>query len=141
MIAPVSDQFVLVLWMLVKVVIFAMLLERGLYFIFDYTLWRDRIEGRGIKAPVALGAAWAICWWYDFDVLAVLLDPEANATDLGIFITATIVAGGSAGAIVLFQDVLKFTRSARADIQALQKQRQEVEKAELQARKVRAERG
>ena len=34
----------------------------------------------------------------------------------GIFMTATVVAGGSAAAMTLFKDVLKLTREAREQI-------------------------
>ena len=78
----VSDAFTYLLFALAKLVILAILLERGLYFVFDYSKWRDRIKDKGIKAPIAFAAAWLICWYYDFDILASVLDPEA-ITSLG----------------------------------------------------------
>lgn len=115
MVAEFDAVTLRVLFGLFQVVILAILIERGLYFIFDYQLWRDRLTDKGIKAPVALGVSWLICSYHDFDVIARVIDPGAE-TKLGIFITATIVAGGSAAAMVLFNDVLKFTRSARAQM-------------------------
>ena len=47
-----------------------------------------------------------ICWYYDIDVLAPLLSREGES-QVGVFVTAMIAAGGSAAAIKLFQDVLK----------------------------------
>ena len=134
-----SDDFTLILWVLVRLVIFSMLLERALYFIFDYKLWREWLdEGNvGIKAPLAFTAAWFACWNWDFDAVYPVLDPHAGSTGFGIFITAAIVAGGSQGAMVLFQDVLNFGRKARDDMRTLRKERRQAEivKAKAEARK------
>ena len=108
-----SDWFVLVSAQLVKLVFLSMILERGLYFIFDYSLWRERIERKGIRAPVSLAAAGSIVYYYDFDILVPTLDPGAGSTFFGLCITALIVAGGSAGAIKLFQDFLGLGRKAQ----------------------------
>lgn len=121
-----------------KLVILAMLLERGLYFIFDYSKWRDKLEGKGLRAPAALAAAWFICWWYEFDIVAALLDPAA-VTNFGIFVTATIVAGGSGAAIVLFQDIMKFGRSAREQMSEYEKEKREAELAQLRAERAKSE--
>lgn len=132
MLQEFDEYFIRVIVELGKLVILSMLIERGLYFIFDYSKWRDKIAGKGVRAPVALAMAWFICWWYDFDIVAALLEPQA-VTQFGIFITATIVAGGSATAIMLFQDVMKFSRSARADIAEVEKEKREIELAKLKA--------
>jgi len=130
--------FVNVMVALGKLVILAILLERGLYFIFDYTKWRDKLEGKGLRAPIALAAAWIICWWYDFDIVAALLDPAA-ITNFGIFITATIVAGVSSAAIVLFQDVMKFGRSARKQMSEFDRRKKEAELAKIEAERKKSE--
>ena len=132
MLEQFDEYFISVIVELGKLVILAMLIERGLYFVFDYSKWREKIAGSGLRAPIALLTAWSICWWYDFDVVAALLDPT-SITQFGIFITATIVAGGSATAIMLFQDVMKFSRSARADMAEIEKEKREIELAKLKA--------
>jgi len=101
-----------VLFALFELVILSILLERGLYFVFDYRHLREKLQNKGVKAPITLGVSWLICWNHDFDIIARSIDPGAE-TQVGIFITATIVAGGSAAVMTLFHDVLKFTRSAR----------------------------
>lgn len=101
-----------ILYALFQVVIVAMVLERGLYFIFDYRHLRKILENRGLKAPIVLGVAWYICWRHDFDLISRTIDPGGE-TAIGVFITATIIAGGSAVAMTLFDDVFKLTRSAR----------------------------
>lgn len=130
----VSNEFTVLLWMLAKLIVFAMLLERALYFLFDYSLWRDAIKGRKIKAPITIAVAWFACYYYDFDILTPMLDPMAGSTDFGVFITALIVAGGSAGAMILFQDILKFSRTARERIQEEQAMEHRVKIENLKSR-------
>ena len=113
-----NDMTYQVLFALFQLVILAFILERGLYFLFDYTKWRERINGKGIKAPITLAVSWFICSHHDFDIIARTIDPGAE-TPIGIFITATIIAGGSAAAMTLFHDVLKFTRSAREEMKTV----------------------
>lgn len=136
-----GDEFTVVLWGLAKLVALAMLLERALYFVFDYSLWREALEGKHVRAPIAFGVSLVVCAYYDFDVLYLLLDPLAGPSPLGIAVTATIVAGGSAAAIHLFQDVLKFSRSAREESKAMTKTKQDAERQSIdaEARKAEAE--
>lgn len=118
--AELDTMALRILYGLFQLVILAMLIERGLYFVFDYRHLRDRLKEKGLKAPVVLGVAWFVCWHHDFDIVARTIDPGSE-TQIGIFITATIVAGGSAAAMTLFHDVLKFTRAAREEMRAQQK--------------------
>jgi hypothetical protein len=102
---------------LTQLVAIAMLLERGLSFVFEYH-WFKRVSDKveGIKGPIALGVALLICFTYRFDILAELFEPAGGsgvATAIGIIITATIIAGGSAGAISLFQGVLNWSKESR----------------------------
>jgi hypothetical protein len=113
-----DNDFVLILTALVRLVIFAMILERGLYFVFDWSLWRDWLPGKKVKAPIALAVAWILSYWHDFDLISIILNAPDGSSDLGIFVTACIVAGGSQSAMILFQDVLGFTREARAALRA-----------------------
>lgn len=117
----ISDEFSVVIWMLVKLILFAMLLERALYFVFDYTLWRELLSGKKVKAPITLAMAWYACLNYGFDIVSPILDPMAGPTSFGLFLTALIIAGGSASAMILFQDILSFSRDARTRIQELKK--------------------
>lgn len=116
-----------ILFALFEVVVLAFILERGLYFVFDYRHIRDRLKGRGVKAPIALGVAWFICHQHDFDLIARTIDPGGE-TQIGIFMTATVVAGGSAAAMTLFSGVLKFKRQAREQIAAERTSEEETKK-------------
>jgi len=115
----ISDEFSVLVWMLIKLILFAMLLERALYFVFDYELWRELLSGKKVKAPITLAIAWYACIHYSFDIVSPVLDPMAGSTSFGLFLTALIIAGGSASAMILFQDILNFSRDARTRIQAV----------------------
>jgi len=107
-----------------------MLLERALSLIFDYR-WYKRLSGFGLKTPISLFTSWVVCNYYKFDVLSALFEPN-KPTGMGIFLTAAIAAGGSAGAITLFQGVFKFSKEAQGSLK-------EAQKAEAEARKMKAE--
>lgn len=135
----VSDDFTFILWTLARLIIFTFMLERALYAIFDYSLWRDRIEGKGIRAPFTVVVAAAICHYFQFDVVYPVLDPNAGPTLFGIIITALIVAGGSQGAILLFQNILNFSREARESIEEIKKAQREADLEKAKAEKAEAE--
>jgi len=104
-----------VLFSLFQLVLLAFIIERGLFLLFDYRHFRERYSERGVKAPIAFLVSSFICYYYEFDILARTINPGAE-TVLGMIITGAVVAGGSAAAMTLFHDVLKFTRSAQAEI-------------------------
>ena len=111
---------------LLKLVVFAMMLERGLAVIFEHD-WFTRLFTREILAPdgtktreskipglkgiIALAAAVALCWTYNFDVLATIFG--ATPGPVGVWATSFVAAGGSAGAIKLFQGFLGLNKDAR----------------------------
>lgn len=124
-------------------VILAMLLERALALLFDYH-WFQKFSERvdGLKAPIAFFVSWFTCNFVGFDIL-VRLFPSASGTAepsaIGVLITAAVVAGGSAGAITLFQGVLNFNRDSRTSLIEANKARAEADLAEARARKEKAE--
>jgi len=113
------NRFSVVMVELFFLVILSILLERALFYIFDYSLWREWIKGKKIRAPIALIVAWLACNEKEFDILDPVLASGEGSSPTGIFITALIVAGGSAASINLFQHVLKFGREARDQLKEL----------------------
>jgi hypothetical protein len=104
-----------VLGALALIVVMAMLLERALSVPFEWGLVKDFLDRTKLRAPIAFLAAWAICWQMKFDVLAVLANDKAwawNAFSIGVLMTAAVIAGGSKGAVLLFQGVLGFGKEA-----------------------------
>jgi len=111
-----------VLGALILVVVLAMLLERALAVVFEWSVIRDRIKDNNLRVPIAFGASYWICVWGQFDVLSVVFAKSGGYSgplSFGTFATSAIIAGGSKGAILLFQGVLGFGREAvKARIEA-----------------------
>ena len=128
---------------LALLVALALLLERALALVFEYHWFRkasERIEG--LKSPVAFLVSWYTCRHVDFDVLSRLFpssDGSIRPTQVGILITAAVVAGGSAAAITLFQGVLHFGRDARVGLIEANRARTEADLAEARSRRERAD--
>ena len=124
-------------------VVLAMLLERALALLFEYHWFKEvskKVEG--LKSPIALFASWFTCNLVGFDVLSRLFPPPSGTAEpkfIGILITAAVVAGGSAGAITLFQGVLKFNRESRISLIEAGKARAEADLAEAMSRKEKVE--
>ena len=116
------EQYENVLAALALVVILAMLLERALALVFEWSLVRDWIRQKRLRVPLAFTASYIVCVWGHFDVFSVVFaKPEgySGALSFGTFATAAVIAGGSKGAILLFQGVLGFGREAvKARIEA-----------------------
>jgi hypothetical protein len=100
-------------------VVLAILVERALAQLFD-SHWFLAIEleraDRGLgsfKPLIAFVASAAICVLWNFDVVTILLGNQVD-TLLGGILTGAVVAGGSKGAMKLFQDVLGW-RSGKAE--------------------------
>ena len=109
------EQYEAVLGALALVVILAMLLERALAVIFEWSVLRDWLKEKRLRVPIALIASYVICVWGQFDVLSVVFAKTggySGASSFGTFATAAVIAGGSKGAILLFQGVLGFGREA-----------------------------
>lgn len=124
-------------------VILAMLLERALALLFDYH-WFQKLSEKieGLKSPIAFFVSWFICNFVGFDILSRLFPPASGTAEpraIGVLITAAVVAGGSAGAITLFQGVLNFNRDSRTSLIEANKARAEADLAEARARKEKAE--
>ena len=92
--------------------------------------------------PIAFLASWFTCNHVDFDILCQLFknsDGTAIPSKIGILITSAVVAGGSAGAITLFQGVFNFSRDARNSLLEANKANADAELQEALARKSKAE--
>lgn len=136
--------FLAVLGALGRLVILSMCLERGLAFIFEHEWFvmvftkkgmkpsdPDSSNFPGVKGLIAFAAAAGICLGYNFDVIAIIFN-SANSDKLGMLMTALVAAGGSAGAISLFQGFLNISKESRDALIA-------AKKAESESAKQKAE--
>ncbi|MCR9133499.1 MAG: hypothetical protein NXI08_13020 [bacterium] len=141
------NEFIEVLGALALLVTISVILERALAFLYEHKWFmllfpnqssRDKKE-RDIrryiaaKENIALIVSFSIAFTYKFDILQILFK-NPSWSWLGIILTAFILAGGSAGAIAIFQGYLRMGKEVRdANIEAL--------KSEAEAREIRAKIG
>lgn len=121
-------QFLKTLGGLATLVIVSMILERILAVIFEHDWFRNAFSKQvadpadpsrkiwtskvpGFRETIAIVAALSIAHIYSFDILAMLFMKQADG--FGITLTGLVIAGGSAGAIALFQGFLGMGRDAR----------------------------
>lgn len=104
---------------LFQVVLIAMLVERALSLVFEAdpieNVLKRRFSGYAMKEVIALGVSWLAVSQSQLDMLAVIrmAAPNDGFWSVGYFLTAAVVAGGSKGAMILFQDVLGFSKENR----------------------------
>jgi hypothetical protein len=101
------------------------LIERALAIVYENSWFVERLAGKGVKEPITLCVAFAVCRFWDFDALSVILVKERTQL-WGHLLTAAIVAGGSKASIKLFHDVLGMQSTA-------EKKRQEIAAAKRKA--------
>jgi hypothetical protein len=138
------NEFIEILGALALLVTISVILERALAFLFEHKwfvlLFPDQSsrakkeqDGRryiAAKENIALIVSFSIAFTYKFDILQILFR-NPSWSWLGIILTAFILAGGSAGAIAIFQGYLRMGKEVRdANIEAL--------KSEAEAREIRA---
>lgn len=102
---------------LAAVVVAALILERALAVPFEWGPIHDLLKRFKLRAPIAYVVAYLICISAKLDlVVAMSKEPggEFSEISIGAFVTAAVIAGGSKGAILLFQGVFGFGRDAVA---------------------------
>lgn len=108
----------LLLEVLAVVVFLSFVVERALALVFEHRLYVTWLADRGFKEPIAFALAYLVCRNFDIDALAIVLKAE-GITNVGLFVTAGLVAGGSKASIKLFHDVLGAKSSMQKDRDAL----------------------
>jgi hypothetical protein len=150
-------QFLTALGAMAKLVVLSIMLERAMAFVFEHD-WFVRLTSRlvpdpadatkqiresrlpGIKGIVALAFAMSLTTLYGFDVLGVLFNTTPST--MGMLLTGLVAAGGSAGAIAVFQGFLSLNKETRDAMVAARKAEAEEAKetAELRAKTAEANR-
>lgn len=87
---------------------------KGLYrFCLNHVFFINRFQGKSLKEVIAFGVSAAVCWYWDFDALSMILLKD-SVTLYGAIITGGVVAGGSKASVKLFRDILQFKSTAEA---------------------------
>jgi hypothetical protein len=103
------------------IIVLSLFVERFLAPFFEWRTVIVKIEGKGVKEPVAFIASLLVAYTYGFDAMAIMFKEEANSW-LGYILTAGIIAGGSKGSIKLFRDYLGWKSSARSELEESRKE-------------------
>ena len=105
---------------LMMIIVLAFILERALAVLFENKLYIMYLDRAGLKEIVAVAVSIAVCVWWKFDAVSmIVLVTETNMP--GYIITGAVIAGGSKASIKLFRDLLKIRSSSyehRREIQA-----------------------
>jgi hypothetical protein len=128
---------------LIKVVLLAFFVERALAVIFDMERVEPMIRRNDLKPVVAMAVSIALCFGLNIDAVSPLAPESAllkstHSSWLAVTLSGLIVAGGSAGAVKLFQDVLGFRRSVRDETKQVEHAQRAAETLEATARAERA---
>ncbi len=113
---------------LFQIVLLAIVLERAMIVLFEWRWYENLLGGLGLKVPITYGVALIICATNSFEVFTPIFEPGTSLkavegdpwSNISVYLTAAVIAGGSAGAISLFQGVLKMTKAAQKDAGLLQ---------------------
>jgi hypothetical protein len=100
------------------IVVLAMVLERALSVVFEWGLWDVWLAKKELRAPLSLLASYLICAYMKLDILLTIGKQDASQFQIfsiGTFVTAATIAGGSKGAITLFQNVLNFSQGGNPE--------------------------
>jgi hypothetical protein len=111
------------------IVVLSFLVERALAVLFENRWFVDRFDSKGVKEPISVLVAFAICRYWDFDAVSVILMRERTHF-FGHLVTAGIIAGGSKASVKLFHDVLNVRSSAEKERQAINEEKIEAARAE-----------
>ena len=120
-----DETLLKVLGELGRVVVAATVVERVLAFVFEHE-WFVRLFSKpsetdpnqrvsklpGLKGLIALAMSVGISFSYRVDILHVVFSTHAE-TPAGMLLTGFLIAGGSAGAIAVFQAYLDFDKKSR----------------------------
>lgn len=141
------------------IVVYAAVVERALALFFDIPWVDERLKWKnpagtdGVvtwKGLIAALAGIILCYNIDLDLIAILVQAQDNAlsaaettapknTIYGVILTGMVVAGGSQGAVKLFQDVMGFSKVHRDAAKGLRQAEVAAKTAEAESRKAEAE--
>ena len=91
---------------LITIVVLSFFIERALALFFEHRYFVNRMDGKGIKEPIALLVSLIVVTYWNFDAVSIIMNADETSF-WGYLITAAIIAGGSKASIKLFHDVLK----------------------------------
>lgn len=90
--------------------VISLVFETALSALFNWRLFAQYCEGRGVKTPVTIVAAVVLLWSYDIDIFQQLVaafqetagSSDVNSSFFGRVMTGFLVAGGSGAIFNIF---------------------------------------
>ncbi len=103
------------------VIILAFVVERSLALLFESRVWIERFDRPGLKELVAFGLSVAVCVYWQFDAVSIMILTD-RVTTPGTVLTGALIAGGSKASIKLFHDLLNAKSTAYDNRHVIQAQ-------------------
>ncbi len=104
---------------LTTIVMLSFFIERALSVVFESRWFINFYEGnpkrKGLKEFIALAVSIAVCVFWQFDALSIIVVAHETMRIPGYILTGAIVAGGSKASIKFFKDVLGFMSNAEKE--------------------------
>ena len=98
-------QWELLFEVLFLVIVLSFIVERTLAVVFESHPWVTWQKKKTTpKTSIAVLVSVLICYFYQIDIMAVLMHHE-HVSFMGAVITGTVIAGGSKASIKLFRDI------------------------------------
>lgn len=104
---------------LTMIVVLSFFVERALSVVFEsrwfITMYEANENRKGVKELAALVVSIAVCFFWQFDALSIMIVAHETMRIPGYFLTGAIIAGGSKASIKFFRDVLGFMSNAEKE--------------------------
>ena len=115
--------------------VLAILIERGLALFFGIKPLVIKLSRNGIKEAIAFVVSFLVVRHFDFDAYAIIMNSKTTSV-WGYILTALTVAGGTKGAIKLFEDLLGWKTKAQQEKEVLDDVKFEGEKAKAKVKAI-----
>lgn len=104
---------------LVTIVILSFFVERALSVIFEsrwfIAMYEAKQSRHGLKELLALMVSVAVCIFWKFDAISIVVVAHETMRVPGYLLTGAIIAGGSKGSMKFFKEVLGFMSNAEKE--------------------------
>jgi hypothetical protein len=101
---------------LTTIVILSFFVERALSVVFESRWFIGMYEAnpkrKGLKELIALAVSIAVCVFWQFDALSIIIVSHETMRIPGYILTGAIIAGGSKASVRFFKEVLGFMSNA-----------------------------
>ena len=102
--------------------VLSIVFESALSPVFNWRVFRNRFDGKGVKTPITVILAFVVFWGYGLDIvydLLIALGYDQDGITLGgQALTALLIAGGSSGIFNIYKRLGIRTPVAKPEVQS-----------------------